>query len=120
MAKKEEQWSIDTLHANSARFKKLAKRYAGEFDSCMNNLNKIQVLLRQGQKIGSFKLGFFRSEGSGLYRVGQTGVRSAKELRVYVYFYQEENGVIYPITIGTKETQQDDINDAKKVIKKLR
>ena len=54
IAKKEEQWSIETLHANSARFKKLAKRYAGEFDSCMNNLNKIQVLLRQEQKNRKF------------------------------------------------------------------
>ena len=111
------KWNIDNSFASKSKFKKVAKRHTAEFDACMGNLDKVRNQLLTGAKLGSFKLGFFRSEGDDLYRVGQTGVSSAKELRLYVYFYQSECGVIYPITIVTKETQQADIKEAKKTIK---
>lgn len=117
MPNSNKSWTIDNALAVRSRFKKIAKDHPVEFDSCMNNLHKVRKQLIDGKKLGGFKFGFFRSEGGGVYRIGQAGVPSAKELRLYVYFYAKENGIIYPLTIGTKETQGDDINTAKQTVR---
>lgn len=115
-----EKWKIDNSYAIRAGFKSARKNHPDEFGSCFNNLNKVREQLLNGHKIGTFKLGFFRSEGTGLYRVGQSGDSATKELRLYVYFYHDEKGVVYPLAMGTKESQQRDINEAKKIIGKIK
>jgi len=77
------------------------------------------ALLRAGHKLGSFQVGFFRSEREGVYRIGQTGVPSAKESRLYV-FPNAEQQVMYVLTIGTKEGQAEDINEAHRIARSLR
>jgi hypothetical protein len=46
-------------------------------------------------------------------------VPSAKESRLYV-FPDQETRTMYVLGIGTKETQQDDINEAKEMVVKIR
>ena len=72
--------------------------------------------LNAGEKIGGFKLDFFRSEGKGLYRIGQR--KGDHETRLYVY-PDQENEIIYILSIGDKNTQQRDINECKKKIRKI-
>jgi hypothetical protein len=62
---------------------------------------------------------FFRSEGNGLFRIGQSGVKAAKETRLYVYPDEEEK-TIHILAIGTKEMQQNDIISAKSAIKEIK
>jgi putative component of toxin-antitoxin plasmid stabilization module len=62
--------------------------------------------------MGSFQIGFFRSEGEGVFRIGQTGVESAKESRLYIY-PDQKNQIMYILGIGTKDHQSEDINGAK-------
>ena len=68
--------------------------------------------------MGGFQVAFFRSEGEGVFRIGQTGVRSAKESRLYVY-PDEQSQTMYVLTIGIKEQQAKDIAEAKAIKNKI-
>ncbi|AKJ65242.1 hypothetical protein L21SP4_02008 [Kiritimatiella glycovorans] len=111
------------LHRNEDRDRQRVSTGFGtspsEYAACFTNLDVLLQVLGTGRRIGAFELGFFRSEGDGLYRIGQTGVRASKESRLYIY-PDEENRIVYILRIGTKETQQNDINEAKKTIGRIR
>jgi putative component of toxin-antitoxin plasmid stabilization module len=108
------EWSIENRFASAGKFKKFDVKYPREYASLFRNLEKVKRILQQGNKLGSFQIGFFRSEGEGVFRIGQTGVPSAKESRLYVY-PDEQNQTMYVLTIGTKDEQPEDINEAKKL-----
>ena len=112
-------WIVDAEYATKSQFKKFYKKHPAEYSSCFTNLDKVKSLLDSGYKLKEFKLGFFRSEGQSLYRVGQSGVVGAKETRLYLYLY-EYRKTIYVLSIGTKETQRQDIKNAKQLIKKMK
>ena len=112
-------WYTEDVEAIRSGFKKVSKNHPEEYAACFANLNKILALLESGQKIGEFKVGFFRSEGAGLYRIGQSGVKGSKEVRLYVY-PDTESEIMYVLAMGTKESQKNDIKEAKKKIKKLK
>ena len=112
-------WYTEDREAIRSGFKRVSKNYPEEYTACFANLEKILTILNSGNKISGFKVGFFRSEGDGLYRIGQTGVKDAKEVRLYVY-PDTESEMMYVLSMGTKESQQNDIKEAKKRIKKLK
>jgi len=101
-------WTIDISHASPRAFEDYEKRHRREFDACFNNLDKIIKFLNAGLKMGGFQVGFLRSEGRGLYRVGQTGVPGARATRLYVY-PDVHHAVMYILGIGDKDTQHKDI-----------
>jgi hypothetical protein len=113
------EWPIDTAYSSTGKFKKFSGKHAREYVSLFTNLEKVLGLLREGNKMGSFQIGFLRPEGEGVYRIGQTGVRSAKESRLYV-FPNEQNHTMYVLTVGTKDSQSDDINEAKSIARSIR
>lgn len=119
MAQEPSEWQTDIAHASPGKFKKFAGKYRREYVSLFANLEKIMGLLKAGQKLGSFQVGFFKSEREGVYRIGQTGVPSAKESRLYV-FPDEAKRVMYVLNIGTKEGQGDDINEAHRIARGLK
>jgi hypothetical protein len=118
MADKHKDWQQEVGFASRSQFKKFNRNHPAEYASCFTNLGILTRVLNAGHKVGGFDLGFFRSEGGGLYRIGQSGVVAAKETRLYVY-PDEEAKLIYVLGIGTKETQQNDIKSAKKQIRKI-
>jgi hypothetical protein len=105
-------WQIDTSHASGSKFKKFAKNHEREYDSLFANLHRILDILNSGHKVGSFQVGYFRSESDGVFRIGQTGVASAKESRLYVLPIAETK-TVHVLGIGDKDTQQGDVRDAK-------
>ena len=119
MNNKQSEWQIDIAYASRNQFSKFQKKHPGEYSSLFANLNKLKKVLEAGHKIGSFKIGFFRSEGEGVYRVGQTGSSSAKESRLYI-FPDEQNRVIYPLNIGDKDSQKRDINEAQEAARRIK
>lgn len=119
METKPTEWHLTDDHASKSKFEKFYRNYPREFDSLFANLNKILRLLDGGQKIGGFYVGFFRSEKEGVYRIGQTGVPSAKESRLYVYPDQDSK-TMHVLGIGTKESQDDDINECVSVARKIK
>lgn len=118
MGKTPSEWLVDTRHASRNKFEKFQKRYGEEFVALFNNLHKVIGLLNDGHKIGGFRVNFFRSEGDGVFRVGQTAVGNAQESRLYVY-PDKENSVMFILGIGTKDEQQRDLPELKKVAKKI-
>lgn len=113
------EWQIENSYAASNKFKKFAAKHPAEFDSLFANLEKIMRLLRTGNKIGGFRVNFFRSEGEGVYRIGQSGVSHAKESRLYVY-PDEQARIVYVLTVGDKDSQDTDINEAKDITKDIK
>jgi hypothetical protein len=115
------EWQYSTEFATPTRFKKFAANHRREYESCFSNLNKLLELLNAGHPVARLvnNPSFFRSEREGLYRIGQSGVKDAKESRLYIY-PDEKSEMIYILDIGTKETQRTDIPAAKKVIKHIK
>lgn len=105
-----EEWQLDWgCLLNKSQFKHMAKCHPKEMASCLENLDQVCTELNGGKKIGDIAFGFFRSEKKGLYRIGQTKVKSAHELRLYV-FPDERTRTLRILCLGDKNTQQDDIN----------
>jgi hypothetical protein len=104
-----------------SKFKRFSSNHEKEYVSCFVNLYRIIRLLNSGIKLQIVisQCSFFRSEGNGLFRIGQSGVKAAKETRLYVYSDEEEK-TIHILSIGTKETQQNDIISAKNTIKEIK
>jgi hypothetical protein len=119
MEQEEKEWELNADNASKAQFSAFSKNHPREYASLFANLDKINGLLDSGNKIGGFHVGFFRSEGGDVYRIGQTGVPSAQESRLYV-FPDKEKRIMYVLGIGTKDTQDRDINDAKATVNRIR
>ena len=115
----ESEWQIENSCASFGKFKRFARKHAREYESLFANLDKIIRILRGGNKILGFRVDFFRSEGGGVYRIGQTAVRGSKESRLYV-FPDEPNRICYILSIGDKSSQSDDINEAKNIVKQIK
>ena len=114
------EWTIDYSRVvNRHQFKTLSRRYRGEVASCFRNLDRTLSELEQGKSLSEIAFPFFRSEGDGVFRIGQTGVSSAREMRLYVTFVFVR-GIAYVLSIGTKNTQSRDIADARRAAKQLR
>ena len=96
--------------------KRYRKRHPSEVASCLVNLGLVLDRLNFGIPFQSVEYGFLRSEGEGIYRIGQTGIPHAKETRLYIYVHIV-GSKIYTLTIGDKDTQQDDINRCKATVR---
>jgi hypothetical protein len=105
-------WAIEAKYADANRLERFASEHQREYVSLFTNLDRIVRHLSGGAKIGGFQIGFFRSEGGDVWRIGQTGVPHAKESRLYIY-PDQNNHKIYILTAGTKDRQSDDIKSAK-------
>ena len=113
-------WSYVAEHFDTNRLKQYSKKHRAEVASCMVNLKRAIGLLNEGLTIEEIcRLSFFGSEGEDVYRIGQSGVRHAKETRLYIYV-RIAGERIELLTIGGKKTQQDDIKVCKKMAKKLK
>lgn len=111
----QDSWAICDDYAIRSRFKQCRKNHAREYSSCFENLDRLIEILDQGHKWLSFQLGYLRSEGGDVFRIGQTGVPHAKEIRLYIH--ADENArTIYLLTMGDKDSQQDDIREAKGLV----
>ena len=88
--------------------KRYRKRHPSEVASCFVNLGLVLDRLNFGIPFQSVEYGFLRSEGEG--------IPHAKETRLYIYVHIV-GSKIYTLTIGDKDTQQDDINRCKATVR---
>ena len=76
-------------------------------------------LLNRFGSVKGFQIGFFKSEGKNVYRIGQTGVKHAQETRLFVHI-DEANRCVRVLTIGDKSSEPDDIRRCHAVAKNLK
>ena len=113
-------WKINWTLITKSQKKRVKKQHTAEFESCAAQIATAQKYLNMGLKIGGkLKFGTLRPESGGVYRVGQSGIPSPKETRIYLYF-DEDSKIIYVVGMGFKEGQSKDINEAKKLVKIIR
>jgi hypothetical protein len=114
-------WVVDFSMANHSALRRFQKNHVLEYASCLRNLDKVIMLLDDGHSLNTLNRNpsFFRSERKGLFRVGQKGLVGTKETRLYVYPVESEK-VMYVLGIGTKESQEMDINEAHRTVKSFR
>lgn len=86
--------------------------------SVSDNLDTFQKALRAGARVQDVKFGFLHKEPMGIRAVVQTGPRNLKPTRLYIY-PDEGRKVIYTITLGDKNTQQEDIQFSKEFVSSL-
>jgi hypothetical protein len=120
MVLKQEEWTIDGALASDSEFKRFRKNHEPELVSCFSNLQKIIDFLNGGRRLINLANNpkFFKPEGKGIFRIGQTGLVNGKETRLYVYPL-EERRIVFILGIGTKETQRTDIASAKSKVKRI-
>ena len=74
--------------------------------------------LDNGFKWLSFQFNYLRSEGGGVFRIGQTGVPHAHETRLYIYVVEADK-TIYLLNMGDKGSQQEDLKNAKELAERI-
>lgn len=112
-------WVYEDKFAISSAFKRYARKHHAETASCFVNLEKVMALLNSGNKIGSFNLSFFRHEKAGIFRIGQRGRKGLKETRLYV-FPDEDAQTMVLLTIGDKDSQSRDIEQAGNIVQQYK
>lgn len=113
-------WEVIQELAERGRFKDYNKKHPREYAACFVNLNEVAMLLgRSAGGVKKIQVSFFRSEGQGVYRIGQTAVKHAKETRLYVHI-DEASRRIHILTIGDKDSQFDDIRRCHAAAKNLK
>jgi hypothetical protein len=104
-------WTVSAEHASENQFRKFGKRHPDELASMASNLETVVAALNRGVNLKQVTYGFWRAEKARVYRIAQTGLRGAKESRLYV-FPDVGRQVMYILGVGTKESQRRDVDDA--------
>ena len=80
-------WAVSKDFAEKSRLKAFFKKHPQEFGVCFESLSRMMQALIDFEQPGAFQLGFFRSEGNNVWRIGQTGIGHVHETRLYVYLF---------------------------------
>lgn len=109
-------WEIELSSYYGRKLAKYQKKHPKEALACLNNLDTYKQALDAGAKPRMIQAGFIHPEPKGVVAIDQSGAPgSPRETRLYVY-PDETRSVLHLITIGDKNSQADDIKDAKRYV----
>lgn len=112
------EWNIERTERFTSRARKMAKKHRTAVAAAFANLEKYQSALRSGCKPTDIKDGFIHPEGKGVIAIDQSnGGDNLPEVRLYIYLRQL---TIHLLTIGDKQSQPNDIQEAYKEMKELK
>ena len=112
-------WEIERHDDFYKRIKTFQKKYRRELQNALDNLDTFHLALQAGAKPSQIKKGFIHAEPHGVLAIDQKGHgKHLKETRLYIYADQREQ-VIHVITIGDKDSQEDDIKFCSEFAKSL-
>ena len=101
-------WNLEPTARFNSRSKKYAKKRRKAWLAVSGNLNKLTSALAAGSSISGIRCGYFRSEGRGIWRIGQEGTPDVAPTRIYLY-PDESKSTLHLLTMGDKNTQREDI-----------
>ena len=113
-------------YLDETRFIRRAKQYeksnSDELFALFDNLKTYKIFMDQHDNHQlAVKLGFVHRESAGVVALDQKGCikKSARALRMYLFVFKDEKEkTIYVLTIGDKNTQKEDNNWCKGILKK--
>jgi hypothetical protein len=96
------------------------KKHPHETVATLANLRKYQDALNLGAEPASIQAGFIHREPMGVVALDQRGATGGtRERRLYVYALKRDRS-LHLITIGDRNTQQQDIATCRDYVKSLR
>ncbi|SRR6266478_6160339 len=109
-------WNLNSLPDVQKKLDRFKKKWAHEMTNVFDNLDTFMEALNAGTKPEQLKqLGFVHSEPLGILAIDQRGPGKGsklKQFRLYV-FPEEDAEQLHLITLGDKDSQQDDLNQSK-------
>lgn len=115
-------WEIKRTRKFETKYKRYEKKRHDELQAVMVNLDRYVRALQLGTPIQQIKAGFIHKEPKGIKALDQKGGgRKVKlqETRLYIFPYMDEK-TIYLLTIGNKNSQDNDIQFCKKQVEKIK
>ena len=99
---------------------RICKKHPKEFQNVFQNLDTYKKTLDEGVSLEQAKrtLPFIHNEKNSLLAIDQRPPKGGFQLRLYIYPH-EQTQTIYVITIGDKQTQQNDIKTGHQFIQAL-
>lgn len=115
-------WSLNPLPEFSKRADRFKKKWGHEIANVIANLETLVNALKLGARPEQLKqLGFVHSEPMGILAIDQKGKGKGAKLkpfRLYV-FPDERSKILHLMTLGDKDTQEDDIRNCKSFVEGL-
>jgi hypothetical protein len=115
-------WPIKGQEGLGRRFKDFQKKWPHELKNVFDNLDTLHEALCNGARPEQLKkLGFVRSEPSGILAIDQKGPgkkAKLKALRLYV-FADVTDEVLHVIELGDKDSQRDDLRNSIAFVRRL-
>lgn len=90
----------------------------------MANLKSLENILNYGKRINEIKFGWLHKETRGILAITEKGghqeikLSKIKAGRLYIY-PDEEKKILYLLTIGDKNSQENDIKECVSLLNKL-
>lgn len=110
-------WQFEREPEFDRKLRKWPKKYHRELQAMIDNLDTFAVALNEGVHVEQAKRQYRFLHGNyphGIISIDQRGAGSnTKQSRLYSY-PDEENKVLYQLTLGDKKSQKDDVAFCKK------
>lgn len=114
------KWMLEEAPIFASRFRWYQKKHPNETRAALNNLDTYLTALNSGVKPPLIQAGFIHREPQGVVAIDQKGGKgSLKQTRLYMYTAEVKN-TVYLITIGDKQSQDQDLKDCRKFVTDLR
>jgi hypothetical protein len=113
-------WQIEPTDQFTTDSAWYAKKRPRELEAVLNNLNRYVSQLKHAKNPLCVQAGYIHPEGHGVVALDQKGGgASLQETRLFA-FPDNDKKILYLITIGNKDTQQDDIKLAHRFVSSLK
>ena len=113
-------WQVEPTTQFTADSHWYAKKRPDELKAVLNNLGRYVSQLREAKNAACVHAGYLHPEPHGIIAIDQKGGGgNLQETRFYV-FPDQVNRILYLITIGNKNEQQDDIKLATRFVESLK
>jgi hypothetical protein len=104
-------WMIETTNDFERRLKRYKKKRPLVLAAVLGNLDTYFETLKRGIPVQRINFGFLHREPHGVKAIDQKGGEGRlAQARLYVY-PDEKSEVLYLITLGDKDSQQEDIQN---------
>jgi len=112
-------WTLQPTDVFDRRLRRYSKRYPAATIAVLDNLDRYFNALPVS-KLRDLRGGYIHPEPAGVVALDQSGAaRKQREMRIYVY-PNEKDRILHVITIGDKNSQEQDIKDSSDYVKELR